>query len=163
MDRVRGARRRRRQGETGLPDTPPLAHGQKEEQPLPRSNDSHASQSGSAEYCAKWAKPQMALCGARSLKRKGENCGAWNLRRADGVQKLSSKTSGCAARKLYQPSSVIAMVPVTTASRPRRALRRGTPPSHATIVVDRRSSTHGTLAAHLPSSTTRQGGAGRSR
>jgi hypothetical protein len=58
----------------------------------------------------------MALCGALSLNRNGENAGARNDRRADGVQKFSSVISECSAQNLYQPSSVMAMVPSTAQS-----------------------------------------------
>jgi hypothetical protein len=85
----------------------------KEAQPFPWPNSSHANQSGSVENRAKYAKPQIALCGARSLKRNGEKSGARNERCAEGVQKLSSVRSGRCSRKLYQPSSVIAIVPST--------------------------------------------------
>src|SRR2546427_12638812 len=88
-----------------------------EAQPFPWSNDSHASQSGSRENCAKYAKPQIALCGARSLKRNGENCGARKVRCDEGVQKFSSVSRGRSARKRYQPSSVMAIVPTILCAR----------------------------------------------
>jgi hypothetical protein len=72
-------------------------------QPLPASKVSQASQSGRREYCAKYANPQMALCGDLSLKRNGENGSAWNPVRADGVQKLTSVICGRAERNVYQP------------------------------------------------------------
>lgn len=58
----------------------------------------------------------MALWGALSLNRNGENAKARNDRRADGVQKFSSVISECSAQKPYQPSSVMAMVPITAQS-----------------------------------------------
>jgi len=45
------------------------------------------------------------------LKRNGENCGARNALRADGVQKLTSEIPGRAERNEYQPWSVMAIVP----------------------------------------------------
>src|SRR5271157_604463 len=72
-------------------------------QPFPSSNVSHASQSGSREYCAKYAKPQTALWGALSLKRNGENGSARKPVRAEGVQKLTSVICGRATRNVYQP------------------------------------------------------------
>jgi hypothetical protein len=77
------------------------------------SNVSQANQIGSAEYRAKYAKPQIALSGERSLKRNGENSGAMNERLADGRQKLISVNSGRARRNSYQPLSVTATVPST--------------------------------------------------
>jgi hypothetical protein len=48
----------------------------REAQPLPLPKLSHANQSGRGEYRAKYPNPQMALCGALSLKKNGENSGA---------------------------------------------------------------------------------------
>jgi hypothetical protein len=57
---------------------------------LPVPKVSHASHVGNAEYDAKNPNPQIALCGAFNLKRKGENRSARNCRSADGRQKFTS-------------------------------------------------------------------------
>ena len=64
--------------------------------PLPVPNVSRANHVGSAEYDAKEPNPQIASCGAFSLKRNGEKRSARNRRSADGRQKFTSSRGAVA-------------------------------------------------------------------
>src|SRR5688572_25744061 len=85
--------------------SPSVAH------PFPSPKQSQAIQSGKLDHRAKYPKPAIALCGALSLKKKGENTGALKTRCADGVQKFTS-CGWCRRRKSYQSQSVTATVPI---------------------------------------------------
>src|SRR6185437_7129936 len=85
----------------------------RDSQPFPSPKHSQANQSGRLLHPAKYPNPAIARCGAFSLNRKGEKCGAAKGRRSEGVQKFTSATLR-RARNSYQPKSVTATVPANS-------------------------------------------------
>ena len=76
--------------------------------PLASRNASHASEHGKEFECVKTPPPTMALCGARSLKRKSSpGLSALNVE-SEGAQKLTSLMFGTRRNILNQSSSVTA-------------------------------------------------------